>query len=100
MVGGLLPREVRVEHQRQEQVVAIVDDDELAARPLDRRVVDQIFLRAVGADVAFERELARDDFLDRDLLVPAVAAVLLLAARLGHLFGAAQRAPRLDDGLA
>jgi hypothetical protein len=43
----------------------------------------------VRADVALQRELARDDFFDRDFLVPAVAAVLFLAARLGHLFGAA-----------
>ena len=75
VVGRLVPAEVRVEHQRQEQVVAVVDDDQLAAGTLQRGVVDQVFLGAVRADVALQRELARDDFLDRDLLVPAVAAV-------------------------
>ena len=47
------------------------------------------------ADVALQRELARDDFFDGDFLVPAVAAILFLAARLGDFLGAAQRAPRL-----
>src|SRR4029077_19042396 len=42
---------------------------------------------------------ARDDLFDGDLLVPAVAAVLLLAARLGDFLGAAQRAARLDHRL-
>jgi len=100
VVGGFFPREIRVEHQGQEQVVAVVHDDQLAAGPFDRRVIDQVLLGAVGADVALERELARDDLLDGDLLVPTVAAVLLLATRLGDLLRAAQRAPRLDDGLA
>ncbi len=63
-------------------------------------MVDEILFRAVRADVAFEREVARDDLFDGDFLVPAVAAVLLLAPRLGDLFGAAQRASRLDDRLA
>ena len=45
-------------------------------------------------------ENARDDVLDGDLLVPAVAAVFLLAARLGHLFRAAQHAACLHDGLS
>src|SRR4030095_1436224 len=29
MVGGLVPREARIEHHRQKEVVAVVDDDEL-----------------------------------------------------------------------
>src|SRR5712692_3470310 len=95
VVGRLLPREVRIEHHREKQIVSIVDDDELTAGPLQRRVVDQVFFGAVGADVALQRKLARDGLLDGDLPVPAVAAVLLLAARLGDLLGAAQRAPRL-----
>jgi hypothetical protein len=45
----------------------------------------------VGADIALEGELTRDDFFDGDLLVPAIAAVFFLASRFGHLFGAAQR---------
>ena len=97
VVGRLVPAERRVEHQRQEQVVAVVDHDQLAAGTLLGRVVDQVFLRALGADVALDRELAGDDLFDRDFLVPAVAAVFLLAARLRDLFGAAQRAARLDD---
>src|SRR5262245_39659518 len=100
VVGGLVPAEVRIEHQREEQIVAVVDDDQLAAGTLQCRVVDQVLLGAVRADVALQRELARDDLLDRDLLVPAVAAVLLFTARLRHFFGTAQRAPRLDDRLA
>ena len=63
-----------------------------------RGVVDEVFLGAVRADVALQRELARDDFLDGDLLVPAVAAVLLLAARLGDVLGVAERAADLRDG--
>src|SRR6185295_3018010 len=69
--------------------------EELPAGPLDGRVVDQVLLGAVRADVALQGELARDDLLDGNLLVPAVAAVLLLATRLGDFFGAAQRAARL-----
>ena len=91
VVGRLVPREARVEHHRQEQVVAVVDDDQLAAGTLEGRVIDQVLLRAVGADVALERELAGDDLLDGDLLVPAVAAIPLLAARLGDFLRAAQR---------
>src|SRR5262249_55983327 len=83
-----------------EQVVPIVDDDQLPARTLQGRVVDQILLGAVRPDVALECELAGDDLLDRDFLVPAVAAVFLFTAGLGHLFRAAERAPRLDDRLA
>src|SRR3977135_2966193 len=63
-------------------------------------MVDEIFLRAVCTDVALQRELARDDFFDGNFLVPAIAAVFLLAARFRYLFGTAQRAPRLDDRLA
>src|SRR4051812_22400927 len=92
VVGRLVPGEVRVEDQRQEQIEAIVDDHQLPARALHRRVVDEVLLGAVSTDVALEGELPRDDFLDRDLLVPAVAAVLLLAAGLGDVLGAAERA--------
>ena len=99
MVGRVVPPEIRVQQQGQKQVVAVVDDDQLAAGAFDVRVVNEVFLGAVRADVPFEREFARHDFLDRDLLVPAVAAVFLLAARLGDFFGAAQRAPGLDDRL-
>jgi len=53
----------------------------------------RILLGAVRADVALERELARDDLFDRDLLLPAVAAVLLLAPRLGDVLRAAEGAP-------
>jgi hypothetical protein len=63
-------------------------------------VVDQVLLGAVRADVAFERELACDDLLDGELLVPAVAAVTLIAARLRDLLGAAERASRLRDGFS
>ena len=100
VVGRLVPAEIRIEHHRQEQIVPVVDDDQLTAGALQRRVVDQVLLGAVRADVALQRELARDDLFDGDLLVPAVAAVLLFAARLGHFLRAAQRAPRLDDRLA
>ena len=100
VVGGFVPRKAGVEHHRQEQVVAVVDDDQLAAGALQGGVVDEVFLRAVRADVALERELAGDDLFDRDLLVPAVAAVAFFAARLGDLLGAAQRAPGLDDSFS
>src|SRR5713226_2315708 len=76
MVGRLVPAEIRVEHQRQKEVVPVVDDDELSAGTLLRRVIDQVLLGAVRADVALQRELARDDLFDRDFLVPAVAAIL------------------------
>src|SRR5262249_43073229 len=92
--------EVRVQHQGQKQIVPVVDDDQLTAGTLEGRMVDQVLLGAVRADVALEGELTRDDFLNRDLLVPAIAAILLLAARLGDLLRAAEGAPRLDDGLA
>ena len=95
VIGGLVPAEVRVEHHRQEQIVAVVDDDDLAAGPFDGGVVDQVLLGAVRADVALERELAGDDLLDRDLLFPAVPAVALFAARFGDFLRAAQRALRL-----
>src|SRR5688572_903016 len=51
-------------------------------------------------DVPLQRELARDDLLDRNLLVPAVAAVPLVATRLRDLFRAAQGASCLSRGLA
>ena len=95
MIGRIVPAEIRIEHQRQKQIVPVVDDNQLAAGAFEGRMVDEVFFGAVRADVAFEGELARDNFFDGDLLVPAVAAVLLLAARLGDVFGAAQRAPRL-----
>ena len=81
-----------IEQQRQEQIEAVVDDMQLADGALLRRVIDEVLLGAVRADVALERELARDDVLDGDLLVPAVAAVALVAARLGDFLRAAQRA--------
>ena len=95
VVGGLVPRERRIQHHRQEQVVAVVDDNELSAGALEGRMINEVFLGAVRADVALERELAGDDLFDRDLLVPAVAAVALLAARLRDFLGAAQRAALL-----
>src|SRR3954453_2945986 len=100
VIRRLVPFEARVEHHRQEQIVAVVDDDELPARALQGGVIDEVLLRAVRADVALEGELARDDAFDGDLLVPAVAAVLLLTARLGHFLGIAQRATHLLDRLA
>jgi hypothetical protein len=54
----------------------------------------------VGSDITLESKFARDDFLDRDFLVPAVAAVPFLAARLGDFFGAAEGTSRLFDGLS
>src|SRR5690606_30005672 len=98
VIGRFVPREGRIQDQRQEQVVPVVDDDELSAGAFDGRVVDEVLLGAVRADVSLERELARDDLLDGDLLVPAVAAVLLFTAGLGHVLGAAERAPGLGDG--
>src|SRR5258708_2490048 len=98
VIRRLVPREGRVEHHRQKQVVPVVDDDELPAGALQGGVVDEVFLRAMRADVALERELARDDLFDRDFLVPAVAAVFLLAPRFGAIFGVADRAANLRDG--
>src|SRR5436190_298390 len=98
VVGGLVPAEARIQHHRQEEIVAVVDDDQLPAGTLHRRVIDEVLLGAVRADIALQREVARDDFLDRDFLVPAVAAVLLFAARLGDVFGVAERAADLRDG--
>ena len=86
----VVPHEGRIEHQRQEQVVAIVEHEQLADRPLLGGVVDEVLLGAVRADVALERELARDDVLDGDLLVPALAAVAFVAARLGDFLVAAE----------
>src|SRR5215471_5111726 len=63
-------------------------------------MVDEVLLRTVRTDVALEREFAGDDLLDRDFLVPAVAAVLFLAARFGHFLGTAQRTSRLSERLA
>src|SRR5688500_8939075 len=92
VIGGLVPREARIEDHRQEEVVAVVHDDQLAAGALERRMVDQVFLGAVRPDVALQRELAGDDLLDRDLLFPAVTAIALLAARLRDVLGATERA--------
>ena len=91
-VGRLVPREVRINRHRQEQIVAVVDDDDLADRTLLRGVIDEVFFGAVRADVALQREIARDDFFDRNLLVPAFAAVAFFAARLRDFLGAAQGA--------
>src|SRR5687768_13634591 len=97
VVRRFVPAEIWIQHHRQEQIVAVVDDDDLAARAFGRRVVDQILLGTVRADVALERELPGDDLLDRDLLFPAVAAVTLLAARFGHILGAAEGTLGLGD---
>ena len=97
MVGRFVPPEVRVQDHRQEQVVAVVYDENLAARSFDGRVVDQVLLGAVGADVPLEGELAGDDLLDRDLLFPAVAAVAFLAARLRDFFRLSEGALRFGN---
>src|SRR5687768_5669670 len=34
VIRGLVPSEVRIDHHRQKQVVAVVDDDQLSARAL------------------------------------------------------------------
>src|SRR4051812_36520557 len=90
VIGRFVPAEIRIQHQRQKEIVAIVDDDQLAAWALESRMVDEIFLGAMCADVTFERELAGNDLFDRDLLVPAVPAVLFFTSRLGHVFRAAE----------
>src|SRR5262245_28225723 len=100
VIGGLVPPEIRVEHHRQEQVVAVVDHDKLSAGTLQRGMINEVFFGAVRADFSFQREFSRDDFFDGDFLVPAVAAVLLFASRLRDLLRTAERAPRLGDGLA
>src|SRR5262245_12609698 len=100
VIGRLVPAEVRIEHEREKQVVPVVDDDQLATGALERRVIDQVFLGAVRADVTLQRKFAGDDFFDGDLLVPAVATVLLLALGLGDILGAAKGTPRLGDRLA
>src|SRR6266704_397631 len=100
MVRRLIPREIRVERHGEKQVVAVVHDDQLTAGTLERGMVDEVLLRAVGADVPLQRELARDNFFDRDFLVPAVAAVLFLAAGFGDLLSAAERAPGLGNRLS
>jgi deoxyuridine 5'-triphosphate nucleotidohydrolase len=92
MVGLVIPRKRRVEQERQEQIKPVVDHLELPHRALLRGVKNDILLGAMGADVAFDRELARDDVLDRNLLFPAVAAVAFVAAWFGDLAGAAQGA--------
>jgi hypothetical protein len=69
VIRRVVPREGRIERQREEQVVAVVDDDQLPAGALERRVIDQVLLRALRADVTLQNELLGDDFLDGDLLV-------------------------------
>src|SRR5579872_4526845 len=54
VIRRLVPSEDGVEHQRQKQVVSIVDDDELPAGAFERGVIDQVFLGRVRADVALE----------------------------------------------
>ena len=44
---------------------------------------DEMFLGVLCADVPLQRELAGHDFFDRDLLVPAGAAVPLVTTGLG-----------------
>src|SRR5438876_9489322 len=44
MVGRLVPAEIRIERQRQEQIVAVVEDDQLTARPLQRRMINEVLL--------------------------------------------------------
>src|SRR5712691_3747673 len=56
MIGRIVPPEIRIERQGQEQVVSVVDDDQLSAGALERRMVDEVLLRAVRADVALQRE--------------------------------------------
>jgi hypothetical protein len=80
VVRGVIPAESWEKDERQEQVEAVVDDEQLPAGALDGRVVDEVLLGRVRADVAFQGEFAGDDFLDGDFLVPAVPAVFLLAA--------------------
>src|SRR6266851_3840946 len=99
MVRRLVPPEIRVERHREKQVIPVVDDDQLPAGTLERGMVNEVLLGAVGADVPFQRELARDNFFDRDFLVPAVAAVLFLATGFGDLLRAAECTPRLGDRL-
>src|SRR5438045_4080757 len=100
MLGRFVPREVRVQHQRQKQIVPIVDDDELSAGPFLRGMVYEVFFRAVRTDVTLQGEFARDNFLNGDFLVPAVAAVFFFTAGLGDLLRATERAPRLGDRFA
>ena len=98
MIRLFVPGEAGIQHHRQKQVVAVVDHDELPAGALQGGVVDEVFFGAVGADVALQGEFPRDDLLDGDLLVPAVATVPLVAAGLGDLLRAAERAFGLGHG--
>src|SRR5688572_17277376 len=95
VIGGLVPREVGIQRHRQEEIVAIVDHDEHAARALLGGMVNQVLLGAVRPNVAFERKLTGDDLFDGNLLVPAVATVPLFALWLRHFLRAAQGAARL-----
>ena len=53
---------------------------------------DEVFFCVARAQIALDRELARDDFFDGDLLVPARAAVARVAFRFCNVFAAAKRA--------
>src|SRR5215213_4994017 len=66
VVRGVIPAEGWEKDERQEQVEAVVDDEQLPAGALDGRVVDEVLLGRVRADVAFQGEFAGDDFLDGD----------------------------------
>src|SRR5262249_23204080 len=88
-----------IERDGQKQVVAVIDHQQLTDGALLSRVVDEVFLGAVRADVPLQRELARDDVFDRDFLVPAIAAIALVAARLGDIFRAADPAAHTFGGL-
>ena len=99
VIARLVPRERGVERRRQEQVIPVVNDDDLGDGRLLGRVKDEVLFSVLGADVALERELAGDDFLDRDLLVPARPTLALVATRLRHVLRAAQRAAHHVHGL-
>src|SRR5262245_3190955 len=89
-IGGLVPCEVRVDRHGQEQIVAVVDDDDLTDGALLRGVVDEILLGAMRADVPFQREITRDDLFDGNFLVPALTAIAFLTAGFRHFLGATQ----------
>src|SRR5262245_10498965 len=92
MIGLIVPAERRVEQHRQKQIVTVVDHLNLADGIALRGVEQQLFFGVLRPDVAFQREFARDDFLDRDFLVPARAAVARVAFGLGNVLATAQRA--------
>src|SRR4029453_5791964 len=88
----IVPAERRIEQDRQKQIVPVVDDLDLADRTTLRRVEQQLFFGVLGADVPLERELARADFFDGNLLFPARAAVAGIALWFGNVLPAAERA--------